>query len=342
MTHANLYYIGSPYTSVLDKVRGLAGRAVRSYALYIALGVVVGLVVAPVAWTVSDQPEGTVAVIPVEGGLDGQSAAATVGMLQKARSDPDVDAIVLVANSPGGAASASETLYLEVAATAERMPVVASIDATAASGAYYTVVPSDYIYAKPSSIVGSIGVFAIAPQSLEPNDIVVTSGPNKLSGDTERGFKYLVESLRRAFVSAVFEQRSDNLTLTREQVSHAGIYGGAQAVRYGLADEIGGKRSAIRKAAQLAGLDSYKVKIMRPGRTTVFVSRANYLASNATDKRLVSPVYFVGTDPPSSPNILMIAPQFLPADEVTFAANATGGADADPAANTTEVPDGAN
>ncbi|MFC7135516.1 S49 family peptidase [Halobaculum litoreum] len=75
-------------------------------------------------------------------------------------------------------------MYLQAKRTAAAKPLVASVDATAASGAYYTIAPADAVYVKPASVVGSVGVLATLPQELEPNDVVGTTGPNKLSGAT--------------------------------------------------------------------------------------------------------------------------------------------------------------
>lgn len=285
------------------------GRLVRSYVLVVVVGVVIGITLAPVAWNATAS-QGTVAVVPLSGTIDGGSAASVSSMLQQAREDPDVKAVVIVANSGGGAAAASEELYLQTKRTAAEMPVVTSVDASAASGAYYTVAPSDYIYAKPASIVGSVGVLATAPQNLEPNDIVATTGPNKLSGGDEREFHYVLESMGNAFTSAVFEQRGDRLALSRSELQQARIYSGTQAVENGLADEIGGRQAAIERAAEEAGMDRYDVTVVRPDETARFLSKSNYLSSTAPKKRMVSPDYLYDPDSPT-PTFLMVPASYL-------------------------------
>jgi protease-4 len=249
-------------------------------------------------------------VVPLAGTIDGQTSAGVSSMLQQARQDPDVKAVVLLVNSGGGGAAASEELYLQAKRTAGEMPLVASVDAAAASGAYYTIAPSDHIYAKPASTVGSVGVLATAPQQIEPTTIVATTGPNKLTGGDEREFNYIVESLGTAFVGAVFEQRGDRLQLSRTQVEQARIYSGAQAVRNGLVDSIGGRQAAIERAADEAGLDSYDVRLMRPDGTVRFLSRSNYVASTAPDKEMVSAEYLYGEEP-SGPVFLMVPATYL-------------------------------
>lgn len=322
-----------------SRFRHFLGRLTRSWILFAVLGLVVGLLVAPVAFNVGSTAPGTVAVIPIEGGIDGASASGVSAQLKKARSDPSIDAVVLVSNSPGGGASASETLYLEVSRTAEQMPVVASVDAMAASGAYYAVAPADHIYTKPSSLVGSVGVFVTTPADPQPIDEVVASGPKKLSGGNERDWSYKTESLRRAFVGAVFASRGDELTISRTELSEANLFTGAQAVTNGMADEIGGSGEAIREAARRAGLDDYRVKVLRPDGDPVFISRTNFVASSAEDKRLVSPTYFVGTlgEDPTVPNVLMLPPSVVSAAVET---NDTDAVDASDATEPSATPDG--
>lgn len=285
-----------------------------SYAFFAALGVVLGVALAPVAWDVAARPAGTVAVVPLEGSIDGESTAAVSTMLRTAREDASVKAVVIVVNSGGGTAAASEELYIQTRRTAAEKPVVASVDAVAASGAYYAIAPSDYIYAKPSSIVGSIGVLATRPTPVEPNDVIATTGPNKLLGADEREFYYLLESMRRAFVGAVFQQRGDVITLTPAELSEARIYSGAEGLENGLVDGIGDRDAAIDRAATLAGMTRYEVRTLRVEDETVrFVARATYLASDAPNKELVPGSYFVGEES-ATPVFLMLPIEFVAGD----------------------------
>lgn len=294
--------------------RSLAARVLRSYVTVVVVGVVVGVAIAPVAWNAATAPEGTVAVVPIEGTIDGQSSARVSAMLSAARADPSVKAVVLVSNSGGGAAAPSEELYLQTKRTAEEMPVVASVDATAASGAYYAIAPADRIYVKPSSIVGSIGVLATLPPDVEPNNVIGTTGPKKLVGADRREFFYMLESLRSAFVGAVYDNRRENLSLSRAEISQARIYVGGQAVQNGLADQVGGRTAAVRHAAALAGMDNYRVRELRVTDGTVrFVSKSNYLASNADEKELVGMQYLAG-DRSGVPVFLMVPASYVSSD----------------------------
>jgi protease-4 len=292
-----------------SRIGTLLRRIARSYVLFVVIGVVVGLALAPVAWNATSS-DGTVAVVPVAGTIDGGTSAGVSAMLQRARSDSDVKAVVLLVNSGGGGAAASEELYLQTKRTAQEMPVITSVDAAAASGAYYTIAPSDHIYAKPASTVGSVGVLATTPRALEPTTVISTTGPNKLTGGDEREFNYILESLGNAFIGAVFEQRGDRMDLSRTELEQARIYSGTQAVQNGLVDSIGGRQAAVEHAADEAGLDNYDVRVMRPDGTARFLSRSNYVASTAPNKTMVSATYLYGEEP-SGPVFLMVPATYL-------------------------------
>lgn len=291
-----------------DTVRRIVDWAKQSYILIIVVGIIVGLQLAPPVSDIATDPvSGSVAVVPLEGGIGGSNAASVVQRLHEARNDPSVDAVVLSVNSGGGSAAASEEIYLEVAKTAEQMPVVVSVNGVALSGAYYAAVGGDEIFVKPASIVGSVGVFFIAPSSLGPIERVITSGPNKLSGADQREWFYKTESIKRAFVGAVVEQRSDQLELAPTEVAYAKIYTGSEAIENGMADHVGGTQAAIDRAADLAGLQRYDVKIVGYTGTVSFISRVAYASSMVDQKQMISPAYFV--DPPdheTAPNVVMM------------------------------------
>lgn len=283
---------------------GAEDRRWRRYLPFAVAGLILGVIIWGAVPVGGDS--GTVAVIPVEGGIDGESAVEYAAALERATADPAVGAVVLLVNSPGGTASASETMYLETRRATEGLPVVASVDAQAASGAYYTIAPADHIYAKPSSLVGSVGVLFTPPPEVEPTADIVATGPNKLAGADQRGWYYKTEALQEAFLSAVVTSRGDALNVSREQIATAQLFTGAGAVRAGLADDIGGTRAAIRKAASMAGLGDYSVRVIRPGESTRFITRSNYLASNATNKTMASAQYFLGPPEARFPNYLML------------------------------------
>jgi len=292
----------------LDTLR----RVATSYPAVVVAALLVGALLAPIGLQATE-PD-TVAVVPIEGSIDGPTATAVTEQLRQAEADPDVEAVVLLINSPGGAAASSETIYLEVQRLAEQEggpPVVASIDAIGASGAYYAAAPADYIYAKPASIVGSVGVLATAPQDIEPQQIIGATGPSKLASDSQRDFFYTLETLKNAFANAVMESRGDRLELSRAEVTEAATYPGTVAVQNGMVDAVGGMDRAVQRAAAEAGLDDYSVEVFRANGTRTFVTQAAYVASDAPDKRLVSPTYLTGLGGPGSSavSVLLLPPR---------------------------------
>lgn len=297
------------------RVRSLVERASRSYVVIVVLAVVVGLQVAPVVGQLAAGPvSGQVAVVTLSGGINGANAQSVAQRLRAAREDPSVEAVVLHVNSPGGSAPASETLYLAVKRTAATMPVVTSVGAMAASGSYYAAAPSDEIFVKPASLVGSVGVFFTTPQGIAPLDRLITSGPNKLTGADQREWYYKTESIRRAFVGAVVESRGDRLELSPEELSYAKLYTGGEAVDNGLADRIGGLEAAVRRAAALAGLARWSVLESGYTGSVTFVTRTNYVAATAEEKVLVSPRYFLASPNETvAPTVVMLPPSVVQA-----------------------------
>ncbi|MFD1632534.1 S49 family peptidase [Haloplanus ruber] len=236
----------------------------QSYALVVVAAVLLSAILAPVAYDRATQPDGTVAVVTIEGPITSGSATAVQKDLREARENESIDAVVLNVDSPGGGAAASEQLYLSVQRTAAEMPVVASVTSTGASGAYYAMLPAEDIYVTPASIVGSVGVRAAAPGPSLPGE--VKSGPDKASATADQR-RTQVETLQNAFVGSVMKHRSDDLELSRTEVAHAKVYSGARAVDNGMADDIGSTQDAIRQAANAADLDDYEVYRKEPPQT---------------------------------------------------------------------------
>jgi protease-4 len=285
------------------------GNGWQSAAPLVLLGLAVGVLI----WVVVPigPGSGTVAVIPVEGGINGNAATDYGLAVDRALEDPSVDAIVLRVNSPGGSATASESMHLETLRAAEEVPVVASVDSMAASGGYYAAVGSDHIVAKPSSLLGSVGVAFTPPEQSQPTDDVVVTGPNKLGGASERGWYYKTETLQAAFLSAVTRHRGDDLTVSSETLSTGKLFTGIEAVEAGVADEVGGTRTAVQQAAARAGLSDYDVRVVRPSTSVRFITRSNYLASDAPNKTMASPTYFLGPPESRFPNHLMVPQDIL-------------------------------
>jgi protease-4 len=221
--------------------------------------------------------------------LDGRHGPGLVGgdslaaLLREAREDDEIAAVVLRIDSPGGSIMASEVIRREVAALkAAGKPVVASMSTVAASGGYYIAMDADRIYASPTTVTGSIGVFTVVPTFQRTLDkIGVTTdgfGTTRLSGQTdlerELGpdareiLQASVEHHYRSFVDSVAQarkRRPDEI----ESLAQGRVWTGEDAHAAGIVDELGGVDDAIAKAASLAGLeeDEYGVRWMEQERS---------------------------------------------------------------------------
>jgi len=244
----------------------------------VVAAVLVSAVLAPVAYDAarSTQSDGTVSVITVSGTITGSIVDSVSDDLREARTNESIRAVVLKVDSGGGLVAPSERLYLEVLRTSEQMPVVASVQGVAASGAYYGMLPADEIYALSSSEVGSVGV--IGPGGTAPvPDSIIRTGPDKAQ-PTAEDRRRTIESLKRQFVGRVMEHRGEELSLSREEVAYAKTYLGPEAASNGYADDVGALPTAIDRAAELAGMETYDVVRKEPplrGGFFLFATEAN-------------------------------------------------------------------
>jgi protease IV len=229
------------------------------FLLVIVLPLAVGLVIAP---RLVPQPQ--IGIIRLNYDIAGETAYEITQQLAYARNDPAIKAVVLVINSPGGSAAYSEELFLDVLQMRRTMPVVASIDLLAASGAYYMAAAADEIYAKPTSSVGSIGVIAFLPGDVFLEEDLLTTGPYKAFGGTRDGAVRQIERAKFAFLQAIEVGRMDKLNISPETLSRAEIYTGVQALEFGLVDGLAANEEVIRRAAELAGLSGYETVELYP------------------------------------------------------------------------------
>lgn len=229
------------------------------FLLVIVLPVGLGIYFAP-----DMVPKPQVGVIRLYDAIDPFTASIYKEQINYARENEEIEALVIVINSPGGTASDSEELFLELLDIREDMPVVASVDFLAASGAYYTAVGADEIYAKTSSLIGSIGVRGslIIPPFLDPTTI--TTGPYKDAGFTPDSYLRRIETLKFAFLDAVATGRGERLEATTETLSRAELFDGIRSDQMGMIDGIASTDDAIKRAAELAGIRDYDVVELFP------------------------------------------------------------------------------
>lgn len=193
---------------------------------------------------------------------------------RKAYKDKNVKAIVLRVNSPGGSALASENIWKEIDnAKKAGKKVVTSMGDYAASGGYYISCNSDYIFAEPNTITGSIGVFGMIPslQNFLKNKLGITIdkvNSNKHSDfgnvfrpmdDLERQkMQASIEEIYALFTKRVADGRNLSVSFV-DSIGQGRVWAGSDAISLGLVDQLGSIDDAIAKAAQLASLQDYSV-----------------------------------------------------------------------------------
>ncbi|WP_434521505.1 S49 family peptidase [Halorubrum sp. AS12] len=241
----------------------LLDRVETRHAVGVAavLAIAAGLLVAPGVYGAVTGPDGTVAVVEIDGSIDSATAQHVEDNLRDARTNDSIEAVVLEVNSGGGLPAQSERMYAAVDRTASVMPVYAAVDTLGASGAYLAIAPADRIYVAPSAqAVGSVGVAGTAPAPNGPN--AGTTGPDKSGSDpdTQRERR---QTLANLFIENVIEQRGDEIELDREAIAHADAYLGTEAVENGFADEFGFVDGAVADAAAEAEIDDYEVDTRR-------------------------------------------------------------------------------
>jgi protease-4 len=205
-----------------------------------------------------EQPQGMIGAVTLS------------GKLRSIAEDKDVKAVVLRINSPGGDAFASEKIRREIQALKEMgKTVVVSMGNVAASGGYWIAMGADEVWASPSTITGSIGVFGILPTFSKPmaklgihtDGVGTTELAGKLrldrplDEDIRRIFQYATERTYDDFVNLVAQSRNMSADAVRE-VAQGRVWSGSQAKDRGLIDQTGTLQQAVDSAARIAGLGS--------------------------------------------------------------------------------------
>lgn len=229
-------------------------RLLGNFFLWVLLPLLIGWLAA--LWIA---PQPAVGLIRVNTDIWSGSAELIRIEIEEARQDDRIKAVVVQLDSPGGEVVASQTLYLELQKLRREMPVVGSIDNIAASGAYWAAMGVEPIYAKPSSIVGNVGAWSFAPPELAINDMVLASGPFKLTANNRDEFLREIDGIKQEFLATVTSQRGERLKITPTELSKGLAYPGREALRLGLIDHLGSQSDAIEVAAAQAGIANYEV-----------------------------------------------------------------------------------
>lgn len=233
--------------------------------------------VTPQLVNASDQ----IAVIFAQGEIRGGEGSVNIigegainKALKKARNNDKIKAVVLRVNSPGGSALTSEIIWREVELTKKVKPVIVSMGDVAASGGYYIASNADYIFAEPTTITGSIGVFGAIPNfrnlanKMGVNAEQVKTHPNAsgysvfepMDAVTHQTITESIEKIYDVFLQRVATGRK----MTKEQVNEIAqgrVWTGTMAKENGLVDALGGLDAAIAYAAKKANVTDYKVSL---------------------------------------------------------------------------------
>lgn len=229
----------------------------RYVLLWIALPLLLGVLIAAAV------PRPQIGIVRLGDAIYETTSAELIAQIIYAREHPEVRAVVLVLESPGGTVVHTEAVYMELARLRQTKPVVTSVDGMAASGAYYLSVGTDYIYAKPTSLVGNVGVIGVLPPAPFIFEDIISTGPYKLWGSPRDTYLREIEVIKQEFYRAVELGRGERLQVGPEVVLRGQIWLGNEAVANGLADALGTESDAIAKAAELARVQHYEVVDLR-------------------------------------------------------------------------------
>lgn len=212
----------------------------------------------------------------VTGGFNQSSVITSKQMtkdLQDLREDDDVKAVVLRVNSPGGSAYASEQIWHEVQLLSKEKPVIVSMGALAASGGYYISCGAKKIFAEPTTLTGSIGIFGMIPDASElmteklglSFDVVKTNKYSDL-GAMGRPLNESECNLLQANVNRGYELFTGRVAQGRHMpqdsvkaIAEGRVWTGEQALKIGLVDKLGNLNDAIAAAAKAAKINKYSV-----------------------------------------------------------------------------------
>jgi protease-4 len=251
---------------------------------------------------VDRNPSGPIGVVTIAGMIvDGKAGPGTAGgdTIAKEIEDgirgEDVKALVVRVDSPGGSVLASERIRQALLeAKSKKIPVVVSMGSVAASGGYWVATPADFIYAEPSTITGSIGVFGVIPSfqgtlaklGIGADGVKTTplSGePDLMKGPSPEANQLIqagVESMYGRFLGIVAAARHKTPAQVNE-IAQGRVWDGGTAHQIGLVDAFGGMNEAIAKAAELAKLgDERGIRYLEPAPSF----RQELLATLASDE----------------------------------------------------------
>jgi len=267
-----------------------------------------------------------VAVIVAKGVIyNGNQKAGAIGgdstakLIRRARLDNSVKALVVRVDSPGGSAYASEVIRREIVRTKDAgKPVVISMGSYAASGGYWISASADEIWANPTTITGSIGIYGMLPTFEKPlHQIGIHRdgvGTTSLSGAFDPG-KPLREDVGKAIQSSIENGYNRFLTIVSEgrnmnkedvdKIAQGRVWSGKAAHEHGLVDQLGDLQQAIESAANKAGIVSYNIKYIAQE-----LSESERLLKNLFDSSIFTGLASLSKTP-TKDNYMALSPAVL-------------------------------
>ena len=197
--------------------------------------------------------------------------------LIKVANDDLIKALIVNIDSPGGTVVGGEALYLHLREVSSKKPVVAVISDLATSAGYMTAIAADKIFARQSSITGSIGVIiqttditvlldkiGIKPEAIKSSPLKAQPSPlEPMSNKTRSATRLVVEDIFNMFIDMVSTRRNMNRQ-TVKKLADGRIYTGRQAVKNGLIDAIGGEKEALNWLSSAKNIDKHlPLKLLR-------------------------------------------------------------------------------
>jgi protease-4 len=259
---------------VADELKGLVGEDDNNHS-FNGIGMNQYLAAVRSKHVLKSKSDSKVGIVVASGEIfDGRQLPGKIGgestsdLLRQARFDNAVKAVVLRVDSPGGSEFASEKILREVQALRKAgKPVVISMSTYAASGGYYIAAAANQIFASPTTITGSIGVFSYIPtfqRSLEKLGVKVDGlGTTPLAGDMriDRALGPVTKQVLQASVDHAYQQFLRRVADGRkksvedvDKIAQGRVWAGVDAQRIGLVDHLGGLKDATDAAAKLAQL----------------------------------------------------------------------------------------
>jgi protease-4 len=238
------------------------------------------------------------------GQIGGESTAE---LLRKARFDKHIKALVLRVDSPGGSAFASEQIRQELLALkAAGKPVVVSMGSLAASGGYWISASADYIFATPTTLTGSIGIFGmittfedslasigVHTDGVSTSEWAGLSVTRTLSPQIEAIIQRHIERGYSDFISLVAKERKMTIEQV-DKIAQGRVWSGKKALELGLVDELGDVDEAIAKAAKLADMTLFDTRVIEQELTPeqkfmqqMFASVSSYLPASLSQSSML-------------------------------------------------------